>query len=146
MSSQRVPVHRRDADSRRLLFTRRGQLAQTVTLKDGAQEWRFWPQGQTGIRLRRDDYVLFRLAAARGMGEPTITDADVVDFYMHKFADHRFQQGIVPYPAGVDPKQYEQMNEQHAQRLHEASIRNMHASIRKTNSPLTHSKSRSSIC
>ena len=89
----------------RMLFSKHGVRAELVALSAGFDEWRFW--GPDTLRL--DDFVLASAAAKRGEGELNITDADVVELYLAKFAEHRFEGGLLPYPAGVTPKRIEQM-------------------------------------
>ena len=69
----------------RLLFTKNSKkprLAQKVTVK-GQQEWRFWPQQEPGISLRRDDYVLFRIAVIYQRDRATFKSAAECNFNCH---------------------------------------------------------------
>ena len=101
----------------RLLFTKNSKkprLAERV-VKDGHEEWRFWPQFQSGINLRRDDYVLFKIALTcqgnRAVFNPPTNFQDeykftleqLCVFFLDRFAKYRFWRGRYPLPIGKQP-------------------------------------------
>ena len=88
-----------------MLLSRKNAVAPRV-LQNGCMEWRFWAQKHPGWDIRRDDFILYKIAISCVSGGPWTTK-DLMTFYMDRFSIHRFEEdGIVPYPAGVQPEKY----------------------------------------
>ena len=64
-------------------------------------EWMFCDRHHS-IRLCRDDFVLWKLVTECKAGRAWSAE-EIVSFYIDRFAKHRFLNGIIPYPAGLQP-------------------------------------------